>query len=364
MKPLLTRRYLAENVEQAIRDAITQGKFGEFLPGERRLSELLGVSRPTLRLALGNLARLGVIKVVKGKRTRVSADLAPADAQPSEKSTRVVMVAPYELNDITPDSLMKVDLVRAKLEEAGSPMEFRTCKWIGKPGQEANLRNFTKHEKPAAWVLFNCHPETQRWFAAQGLPAVVMGLPDTESGLPGIDACHPEAVSHAMARLRKIGHAPEKIAFLNSDLQMPAVEGMDRAFLAAGGLPENIFRHPVEDEAFRAAIIEQSERIFTKGGFTAVIADWAHTGLFFLTYNAIVKGRPIHRELSMVCIFDDAAVNMITPEIARYERSNDRYASAVVRLTLQAVKGVSAKRKCLRVFPNLIPGDTLFPPVR
>lgn len=361
MKPLLTRRYLAENVEQAIRDAIGEGKFRDYLPGERRLSELLGVSRPTLRLALGNLARLGVIKVVKGKRTRVNPDQAPVTTRPVEASTRIVLLAPYGLDDFSSGSLIQLDMVRAKLDEAGMFMEFRVCTWLAKPGQEVNLRNFTRHEKPAAWILYNAHPDCQRWFSAQGLPAMAYGLPDPESDLPGIDACIPESVTHAFTRLRKAGHDTEKIAIINPDLDLFSVRLCDQSFIACGGLAENIVKHPALPPGMRTWVEPASERLFARG-VTAVIVNWPDAAMLLLTYNGIVKSRTLPRDLSLVCLHEDYSFGVTLPEVARYERSADRYATAVVRLALQVAKGVSGKRKCLRVFPNLVNGQTIGAP--
>ena len=361
MKPLLTRRYLAENVEQAIRDAITEGKFGEYLPGERRLSEMLGVSRPTLRLALGNLSRLGVIKVVKGKRTRVSPEHATNPKGIPEASTRVVLVAPYALSDFSAGSLMKLDLVRAKLDEAGMFMEFRTCTWLAKPAQDVNLRNFTRHEQPAAWILYNAHPDCQRWFADRGLPVMAFGFPDAEAGLPGIDECMPESVTHAFARLRKMGHAPDKIALINPDYDLAAFRVCDQAFVSSGGLPENIFKHPPLPDAMRSWVEAASDRIYSKG-VTAVIFDWPDAAMLFLTFNGLVKQRQFPRDMSLISLHEDYSFGVTLPEVARYERSADRYASAIVRLALQVTKGVSGKRKCLRVFPNFVPGQTVGAP--
>lgn len=55
-------------VEQQLREAILSGQFaqGEKLPPETELAELFGVSRPTVREALGSLATAGLIRKVPG----------------------------------------------------------------------------------------------------------------------------------------------------------------------------------------------------------------------------------------------------------------------------------------------------------
>src|SRR3954468_23176963 len=55
-------------VEQQIREAILGGAFspGEKLPPETQLAEQFGVSRPTVREALGSLVTAGLIRKVPG----------------------------------------------------------------------------------------------------------------------------------------------------------------------------------------------------------------------------------------------------------------------------------------------------------
>src|SRR5690349_12576406 len=55
-------------VEQQIKEAILSGQFsqGDKLPPETRLAEQFGVSRPTIREALGALVSAGLIRKVPG----------------------------------------------------------------------------------------------------------------------------------------------------------------------------------------------------------------------------------------------------------------------------------------------------------
>src|SRR5947199_10053494 len=55
-------------VEEQIKDAILSGQFGQGdkLPPETQLAEQFGVSRPTLREALGSLVSAGLIRKIPG----------------------------------------------------------------------------------------------------------------------------------------------------------------------------------------------------------------------------------------------------------------------------------------------------------
>lgn len=57
-----------DQVEQQIREAILEGNFaqGEKLPPETVLAQQFGVSRPTVREALGALVSAGLIRKIPG----------------------------------------------------------------------------------------------------------------------------------------------------------------------------------------------------------------------------------------------------------------------------------------------------------
>ena len=74
MGKLLTARSPAAFAEEYIVDSIWNGKFppGSILPAERELSELIGVTRTTLREVLQRLARDGWLTIKHGKPTKVN----------------------------------------------------------------------------------------------------------------------------------------------------------------------------------------------------------------------------------------------------------------------------------------------------
>ncbi len=74
MANLITARSPAAFAEEYIVDSIWNGKFapGTILPAERELSELIGVTRTTLREVLQRLARDGWLTIQHGKATKVN----------------------------------------------------------------------------------------------------------------------------------------------------------------------------------------------------------------------------------------------------------------------------------------------------
>ena len=71
--PQSNRKRAAQQTADRVRDAILRGELvpGTDLPGERELSERLGVSRLTLRSALARLEVEGLVRPVHGSGTRI-----------------------------------------------------------------------------------------------------------------------------------------------------------------------------------------------------------------------------------------------------------------------------------------------------
>lgn len=70
----IQRQSVTEQAIRQIRDLVTSGKLmpGHKLPPERSLSEMLGVSRPSLREAIRALTAMGVLEIRQGSGTYVS----------------------------------------------------------------------------------------------------------------------------------------------------------------------------------------------------------------------------------------------------------------------------------------------------
>ncbi|MHB1345245.1 MAG: FadR/GntR family transcriptional regulator [Thermoleophilia bacterium] len=79
-REVATRRTYEEAINQ-IADAVRLGDIavGERLPSERTLADMMAVSRPTVREAIGALVEVGVLETRSGGGTMVKTDIVPTD---------------------------------------------------------------------------------------------------------------------------------------------------------------------------------------------------------------------------------------------------------------------------------------------
>lgn len=129
----------SEYVATQIISAIQRGEFkkGDKLPSEQAMAKSMGVSRPSLREALGALRIMGVIDTVNGVGTVITKDhvdmiteggasfltsMLGQDINPFEilEARKILepVVASYALNTITHENLLEMEAALLQMEEA------------------------------------------------------------------------------------------------------------------------------------------------------------------------------------------------------------------------------------------------------
>src|SRR5262249_51447594 len=93
VRPRLT---IATQVVQMLRERLRRGEWEGSLPSEKSLSKQLQVSRETLRAALRQLQREGVVRIAHGRATRIirSSRRPPAKASASAEKRVIAMITP------------------------------------------------------------------------------------------------------------------------------------------------------------------------------------------------------------------------------------------------------------------------------
>lgn len=352
------RRYLPEDVELALIDGIREGRFGDFLPGERRLAALLGVSRPTLRVALNMLIKQGRIRVEQGRRTRIVHDVE-SRATPAATG-RVILLTAEALHLLSPADLLIVDLLRARLESAGLRLEHRACPAFGRVNPGRGLERLLCDDSADAWLLLQAPPRVQSWFYARRLPAIVMGTPAPGVDLPGVDTDYRPAVRHAFGQLTKAGYSPDSIALVLPDIDLAGHRAMLDGFAEAGGSPGSVLRHPVDFSAIGAWVDRRFVLTSRRPG--AVIVARPKMALALLTRLGLGHGWKIPERLSALCLSHDPAFGMVQPAVGHYRRDPERYVGVLVKLILRTIKGLVEPGESRRLMPVYQKGGTVARP--
>src|SRR5690606_16536884 len=149
-------------VADALRDKIRTQTWTEWLPSERTLADTLQVSRKTLRKALAQLQREGMIKTVRGLGNRVVATKSGIGREAVEPD--VVLLTPDPIEQMRPYTSLWVSRLKSLLIE--NNFRLRTVDgrkfFTKRPG--AVLKKLIARQSTACWLLANSTEATQRWF--------------------------------------------------------------------------------------------------------------------------------------------------------------------------------------------------------
>jgi hypothetical protein len=363
MKSLVKRGTLADSVHEALREAMADGRFGEFLPGEPRLAEMFGVSRVTLRAALAKLKKEGLIAPHRGRRTEILAKPKSRKAVVnSPEPERVVFLSPNLLHELPPGVLLVLDLLRAEMERHGINLEHKQCHAFTLTDCVNALEKLVHGEPTSAYLLHLAPSPAQAWFAARKLPAIVLGTPVEDSKLPGVHTDLRATARHAVKQLQSAGHARERVGLFVSEADLPDNRSVVAGFLEAGGLPSMISTHPGDASALRAWIARRNP-LNAPVPPTAIITAWPGAALALMGMLGIRHGKTIPEHLSVVCLYDDPAFSMLVPSVTRYRRSPEKYVSILTRLIRRTLRGLAdGPSESRTLFPELIRGETVAAP--
>lgn len=355
----IRRHYLPDEVERRLRESLLRGDYGETLPGERNLAEVFGVSRPTLRRAIGALVAQGWLQPVPGLPTRI---LKKPEAR-RDPSRVIAFLSSHPLRGLSAGTMLTHDLLSEALAADGYTLRFAECAAFRERRFRSALPASVNRVPADAYILHQAPEAVQAWFVEAGRPACVMGTPAQGVALPGLDTDFAPAAEHAMRMLQRQGHAPGRTLLLLPQLDLAGHRAMRAGFLRAGGSEAAVLRHPIDDSAFLPWIAREIvPRLAGGGGPTAVITGWARFTVALMTALSARFGLRLPDDLSVVCLADDPVFDMMIPQVSRYRRPAEAFVRRLARMSVMAAKGLPQPAGPVLLIPDLVEGGSVSAP--
>jgi LacI family transcriptional regulator len=356
MNLVLNRPSLVSEATAALRKTLKSDLWTDYLPGERVLSLQLHVSRQTLRAALKQLLREGLVQVEPGRRRRIVRDSGSSSARTPSKV--VCMLSPLPLHSLRPFDIFLVDNIREHLAEEGFHLELHVSyRYYSKHPFKA-LESLV-HQKPiAAYILFLATLQMQRWFLDRGLPVCVAGSSYPEIQLPAVDVDHRAVCRHAVGTFFSKGC--RQIVLLIEEIRRAGDEESRNGFLeAAKQLPGG-----------RQALI--AEHNGTAGGICArldtllgtanppdafLVANSAH--VLTVIGHLLRKRMRLPGQVHLISRDDDSFLKYVVPTVARYRAPPGLFARKLSRIVVQLARGTNVAPRNTLLIPQLIRGETM-----
>jgi DNA-binding LacI/PurR family transcriptional regulator len=322
------------------------------LPGERTLCELLSVSRPTLRAALEQLERTGLLYTTRGRRRRIVQHSKSKLAGATQK--KVALLTPIPLDAFPPFVLNWIDLLRTRLAQERITLEIHcTPRCYGRfPGRA--LAAQLARTPASFWILFRSTLPMQRWFEQRRVGCVLAGSPFTGIALPSVDIDYRAACRHAGSLLRNRGH--KRVCLLlpegthGGDVE--SIKGLAEGF-ADDSLV--VLHHDNSREEI-VACVDEALRLQPRVRAFVV----ARSAPVLSVVTRLLQCRfKMPDDVSVIARDDDAHMEFLTPQVTRYSVSSAVFGRYVSSLCLRAVRGLSTTPRTRKLIPRLIPGETV-----
>lgn len=321
------RGNLVAECVRVMRLRIGAGEWTSQLPGERRLAEILQVGRDTVRLALQQLEREGLLAPADaGSRRRV---LAASRALSTSEAPgfRIGLLAHRRLEQLPQPMLLEVDRIRHALAEKGGSLEVIAPSWYEQKNPTKRLEELIGEERCGAWVLLRSSAAVQGWFMKSKVPALIRGYPHPGIQLPHLDVDWEATARHAAGLLWRKGHRHVVVLSPTEPLM-----GVAAAVKGVGSLGESGFE-PIEmkENGTSLGVARALTRALSlKNPPTAIIATRPRQAATALTWLGS-QGLRVPTDLSLITLAWEPFLDHLLPEISGYRVEPDAVAKLVVR---------------------------------
>ena len=356
LKPLARRRSLIVETADALRSALEQGVFAGRLPGERKLCEMLRVSRPTLRAALGKLSTEGWIDVSHGRPRRVLRRVLPPISQARPK---LVVLTPQHTGEMPGAFRVILEELRTRLLNTEMLLEVLVKPAAFSARPHRMLETLVEAHPESIWLLHLSAESTQRWFFERAVPCVLAGTPVDGVWLPGVDLDHRATCRHAASTLLNAGR--RHLAMLIPEGGRGGEEESRSGFLEGasgrGSTPEEprVVRH----DASVAGVCQVLQRLLRQTPrIDGLLVGRAGNALTALTH-LLRTGIRIPSDIALISRDDDPFLAHTDPALARYGSRPSQFAGALARIVEKLAQGSTAGGEVRLLMPELIRGQTL-----
>jgi DNA-binding LacI/PurR family transcriptional regulator len=348
------RATLHDQLVSLLREGIENARWVRELPSEAELCREFHVSRMTLRKALAHLANekwivLGGRGSLHHIRSRPSSRKAPP-------ARTIRILTPYALARMGSIENQLIETLSERVTAAGYRLEAECHPRIFENFQPEKLVHLDTLPGTAAWLLFLATEEIQRWFAATGRPAVVVG--QVHHGVPLSSICSdtPAAARHAAGLLCSRGH--RDLVYLIANLTSLGDRHASEAFVAEArrlGARARIVNY--DNDAPSVGRVVQG-LIASRPRPTGYVIGASEVAIAVLCHLQ-TAGIRVPMEAGVVALWADERLDFTFPTIARYHTDGRMMGRNISRALLDLIRHGPGRVRSIEIMPEFVTGGSI-----
>ncbi len=349
---------LADQAAECLRAGVHSGRWKGTLPPEGVLCRELGISRGTLRSALGRLFEESILRPGgRGGRHAVAAKTrGPKRALPALNNDIVRLISPQPRFIITELTQLVFQAMSESLGRAGLHLEFEYHAGLWKLQRpDSALRKITQQPRTAGCALYRSTQAVQQWFARSTIPSVVLG-----GIFPGIALPHAEfdlvaASRHAAGVFAARGH--RRIVFLSVEKATAGDNSSAAAFVAAAAAAGAHGEIAIYDDTVPGLCHVLDGLLLARPVPTAYLVAFpshVHATIGHLTR----RGFPVPKSAAVISRLDARLLAESIPTVARYQMDGERLGRNSARLIRSSLNPAGRTKGHCILMPEFIDGET------
>jgi DNA-binding LacI/PurR family transcriptional regulator len=351
------RLSLSAQTAAALRKAIAEQAWQDYLPSERRLCEMFQISRPTIRTALHLLAKEGLIEIHQGRRNRL---LARPGRLADRQSQLVLLVTQEPVAHMAQTAYQGIGKMQTHLAEHGFATEVLVCQSRSARAQQRKLEAFVRENRVFCCVLLSVSRELQQWCAARSLPALVLGSCHADIALPSLDVDYRSVCRHAAGILLQKGHRHVALVVPNSGVAGDLAS--ERGFLESmsgrvdrGEARATVVRH----NGNALDISAKLDLLFRSDAPPSALLVAKPQHVFAVIMYLLKRGLAVPDTVSLIARDHEHVFETVHPTISHYRFTGDSLGHRLSRLMIRLVQQGSLPAEPNLFFPKFHEGRTV-----